>query len=70
MLAEGRVGVNGKCVLVCTIDENVGSKLSRLTSGHDHFPEYRYFISLITHGLQKQLNRVGDLHSNCDSLWY
>lgn len=34
MLAKGHWGVNGKCVLVCTMVEMLGSKIAQMTNGH------------------------------------
>jgi hypothetical protein len=34
MLAKGHWGVNGKCVLVCTMVEMLGSKITQMTNGH------------------------------------
>jgi hypothetical protein len=34
MLAKGSRGVNGKCVLVCTMVEVFGHKTTLLTRGH------------------------------------
>ena len=34
MLAKGKKSVNGKCVLLCTLEETTGRKITILTASH------------------------------------
>ena len=66
MLAKGKKSVNGKCVLLCTNEEETGRKITIMTVSHGgvHFLTSLYVIETKADKYLTGYAKV--LHSNCE----
>jgi hypothetical protein len=65
MLAKGAFSVNGKCVLLCTIDEKLGSKIATSDDKDKnvHFETRRKYKN--TRIIKNTGRAMQTLHRNC-----
>gem|GEM_PF-6391435 len=66
MLAKGKKSVNGKCVLLCTLEETTGRKITILTASHPAAVFLSTCISLKTKVTNIYTTVRAYLHSNCE----